>query len=232
MCHTADLRARYASEVDVDFVRKSIKAIGQCAIRIEASAERCVHVLLDLIATRVIYVVQEAVVVMKVRGLTSTWTQLTARRIFSGSIRRDTRASFRPYLPAWTTWTSPKQRHRSFGSLASTRQRWTTRANCCRYSSSRSRRRAFPFVARAFRGAATDGAQVQLQTLTAVVKLYLQKPESAQGLVQTVLNTATKDCDSPDVRDRAYIYWRLLSTDPAAAKVRICVVLCSSIKKP
>ncbi|KZV88823.1 ARM repeat-containing protein [Exidia glandulosa HHB12029] len=49
-------------------------------------------------------------------------------------------------------------------------------------------------------------------------RLYLQKPDSAQGLVQTVLNTATKDCDSPDVRDRAYIYWRLLSTDPGAAK--------------
>jgi AP-1 complex subunit beta-1 len=61
--------------------------------------------------------------------------------------------------------------------------------------------------------------QVQLQTLTAVVKLYLKKPDSSQGVVQRVLNTATKDCDSPDVRDRAYIYWRLLSTDPAAAKV-------------
>lgn len=61
--------------------------------------------------------------------------------------------------------------------------------------------------------------QVQLQTLTAVVKLYLKKPDSSQGIVQKVLNTATKDCDSPDVRDRAYIYWRLLSMDPAAAKV-------------
>jgi AP-1 complex subunit beta-1 len=47
-------------------VRKSIKAIGQTAISIESSAERCVNVLLDLIATRVSYVVQEAVVVMKV----------------------------------------------------------------------------------------------------------------------------------------------------------------------
>ena len=61
---------------------------------------------------------------------------------------------------------------------------------------------------------------MQLQTLTAVVKLFLYKPDSSQGLVQRVLNTATKDCDSPDVRDRAYIYWRLLSTDPGAAKVR------------
>ena len=62
--------------------------------------------------------------------------------------------------------------------------------------------------------------QVQLQTLTAVVKLFLRKPDSSQGLVQRILNTATKDCDSPDVRDRAYIYWRLLSTDPGAAKVQ------------
>lgn len=57
---------RYASEVDVDFVRKSIKAIGQTAISIESAAERCVNVLLDLIGTRVSYDVQEAVVVMKV----------------------------------------------------------------------------------------------------------------------------------------------------------------------
>ena len=66
---------------------------------------------------------------------------------------------------------------------------------------------------------AEESYAVQLQTLTAVVKLFLYKPDSSQGLVQRVLNTATKDCDSPDVRDRAYIYWRLLSSDPAAAKV-------------
>lgn len=63
--------------------------------------------------------------------------------------------------------------------------------------------------------------QVQLQTLTAVVKLFLKKPDSSQGVVQKVLENATKDCESPDVRDRAYIYWRLLSTDPGAA--RVCI---------
>lgn len=57
----------YASEVDVDFVRKAVRAIGQCAIKIEEAAERCVNVLLDLIATRVSYVVQESIVVIKVR---------------------------------------------------------------------------------------------------------------------------------------------------------------------
>lgn len=59
-------RFRYATEVDVDFVRKAVRAIGRCAIKVEQSAERCVQTLLDLIQTKVNYVVQEAVVVIKV----------------------------------------------------------------------------------------------------------------------------------------------------------------------
>jgi AP-1 complex subunit beta-1 len=57
-----------------------------------------------------------------------------------------------------------------------------------------------------------------LQILTAVVKLFLKKPDQAQGLVQKVLQTATVECDNPDIRDRAYVYWRLLSSDPQIAK--------------
>lgn len=59
--------SRYASEVDVDFVRKAVKAVGQVAIKIDSAAERCVSVLMELIETRVSYVVQEAVIVIKVR---------------------------------------------------------------------------------------------------------------------------------------------------------------------
>lgn len=76
----------YATEVDVDFVRKAVRAIGRCAIKVkksfyymiikkgcfnkfllqvEPSAERCVSTLLDLIQTKVNYVVQEAIVVIK-----------------------------------------------------------------------------------------------------------------------------------------------------------------------
>jgi AP-1 complex subunit beta-1 len=64
--HKIDADRRYASEVDVDFVRKAVRAIGQVAIKIESAAERCVGVLMDLIETRVSYVVQEAVIVIKV----------------------------------------------------------------------------------------------------------------------------------------------------------------------
>ena len=51
--------------MDVDFVRKSDRAIGRCAIKVEQSAKRCVSSLPDLIQTKVNYVVQEAVVVIK-----------------------------------------------------------------------------------------------------------------------------------------------------------------------
>jgi AP-1 complex subunit beta-1 len=37
-------------------------------------------------------------------------------------------------------------------------------------------------------------------------------------MVQRVLNMATEDSDNPDLRDRGYVYWRLLSTNPDAAK--------------
>ena len=60
--------------------------------------------------------------------------------------------------------------------------------------------------------------QTQLQILTAVVKLFLKKPDQSQGLVQKVLQAATAENDNPDVRDRAYVYWRLLSSDPQVAK--------------
>lgn len=66
----------------------------------------------------------------------------------------------------------------------------------------------------------TDCAQTQLQILTAVVKFFLKKPDQpqAQSLVQKIFQSATAENDNPDVRDRAYVYWRLLSSNPQVAK--------------
>ena len=129
-----ELHDRYASEVDVDFVRKSIKAIGQTAIKIDEAAERCVNVLLDLIATRVSYVVQEAVVVMKVRPFQSDFSlqihHLQTPRIYSGSILRRTKVLFQHSAQTSMNSMNPKQRLPSFGSLANTRIRLTMRTSC------------------------------------------------------------------------------------------------------
>ena len=65
-----------------------------------------------------------------------------------------------------------------------------------------------------------DVLQTQLQILTAVVKFFLKKPDQpqAQSLVQKIFQAATAENDNPDVRDRAYVYWRLLSSNPQIAR--------------
>lgn len=56
--------------------------------------------------------------------------------------------------------------------------------------------------------AQTRVVQVQLQLVTATVKLFLKKPtERPQQMIQLVLTYATQETDNPDLRDRAYVYW-------------------------
>lgn len=63
---------------------------------------------------------------------------------------------------------------------------------------------------------AEETAAVQLAILTAVAKIFLVHPTTSQ-LVQRVLTQAVKGTN-PDLRDRAFIYWRLMSSDPQAAR--------------
>ncbi|THW10367.1 putative AP-2 adaptor complex subunit beta [Aureobasidium pullulans] len=65
---------------------------------------------------------------------------------------------------------------------------------------------------------ADEPHEVQLALLTATVKLFIQRPKKGQELVPKVLKWATEETDNPDLRDRGYMYWRLLSSDPVAAK--------------
>ncbi|KAG8863440.1 beta-adaptin [Serendipita sp. 405] len=178
----------YASEVDVDFVRRSIKAIGQCAVKIESSAERCVGVLMDLINTRVSYVVQEAVVVVK-------------------DIFRKYPATYEGVIPTLCANLEELDEPEAKASLI-----WIIGEYAEKIDNAEELLGIF------VDSFTEDPYPVQLQTLTAVVKLFLKRPDRSQPTLQKVLDLATK-CDSPDVRDRAYIYWRLLSTDSGAARV-------------
>ena len=51
--------------MDVDFVRKAVRSVGRLAIKVEAAADACIRSLLSVIETKVNYVVQEAVIVIK-----------------------------------------------------------------------------------------------------------------------------------------------------------------------
>lgn len=178
----------YATEVDVDFVRKAVRAIGRCAIKVEQSAERCVSTLMELIQTKVNYVVQEAIVVIK--------------------------DIFRKYPNKYETIIS------TLCENLDTLDEPEARASMIWIIGEYAERidNADELLENFLEGFHDENAQVQLQLLTAIVKLFLKRPSETQELVQQVLSLATQDSDNPDLRDRGFIYWRLLSTDPAAAK--------------
>ncbi|KAL6536397.1 hypothetical protein OROGR_012969 [Orobanche gracilis] len=179
----------YATEVDVDFVRKAVRAIGRCAIKLERAAERCISVLLELIKIKVNYVVQEAIIVIKdiFRRYPNTYESIIA------TLCENLDTLDEPEAKASMIWIIGEYAERIDNADELLESFLET----------------FP----------EEPSQVQLQLLTATVKLFLKKPtEGPQQMIQVVLNNATVETDNPDLRDRAYIYWRLLSTDPEAAK--------------
>lgn len=60
--------------------------------------------------------------------------------------------------------------------------------------------------------------RVQLEILSSAVKVYLKYPDEFESLISDLLTVATENVSNPDVRDRAFIYWRMLSTDPEKTK--------------
>jgi AP-1 complex subunit beta-1 len=183
----------YAMEVDMDFVRRAVKAIGQVAIKIESASEKCVNTLLDLINTKVNYVVQEAVVVIK-----------DIFRKYPG---------YEGIIPTLCQCIDELDEPNARASLI-----WIVGEYAEKIDN------AGEILGNFVDTFAEEFTQTHLQILTAVVKLFLKKPDQAQGLVTKVLQAATAENDNPDIRDRAYVYWRLLSSDPEVAKVCIRVV--------
>ncbi|ODA77695.1 hypothetical protein RJ55_06297 [Drechmeria coniospora] len=178
----------YATEIDVHFVRKAVRAIGKLAIKIEPAARRCIDLLLELVSTKVTYIVQEATVVI--------------------------RNIFRKY---------PNQYESIIGTLcehldsldepeAKAAMVWVIGQYADRIENSDVLLEDFLYTF------AEEPVEVQLALLTATVKLFIQRPTKGQDLVPKVLKWATEETDNPDLRDRAYMYWRLLSTDMPAAK--------------
>jgi len=178
----------YASGVDVDFVRKSVRSIGRVAVKLERACERAIGVLLELIETKVNYVVQEASVVVKdiFRKYPSRYEQVLSALCDSLEVLDE------PEAKASMIWILGEYAERidNVDELLDS------------------------FLANFH----DEPAMVQMQLLTGIVKLFLKKPQTTQDMVSKVLKYATEESNNHDIRDRGYIYWRLLSTNPEATK--------------
>ncbi|KAL1956456.1 hypothetical protein VTO42DRAFT_7254 [Malbranchea cinnamomea] len=178
----------YATEIDVHFVRKAVRAIGKLAIKIESAARECIETLLDLVNAKIPYIVQEATVVIKniFRKYPNQYEGII------GAVIQNIDELDEPEAKAAVIWIIGQYADRIENSDSFLQDYLATFHD--------------------------EPVEVQLALLTATVKLFIQRPTKGAQLVPQVLKWCTEETDDPDLRDRGFMYWRLLSTDPTAAK--------------
>jgi AP-2 complex subunit beta-1 len=180
--------ARYATEIDVDFVRKSVRAIGKLAIKIAPAAQLCISTLLSLVSTKVSYIVQEATVVIRniFRKYPNQYESIIS------TLCENLDSLDEPEAKAAMIWVIGEYADRIEDSDVLLEDFLDTFQE--------------------------ETHEVQLALLTATVKLFIQRPTRGSAIVPKVLKWATEETDNPDLRDRGYMYWRLLSSAPEEAK--------------
>ena len=183
----AELR-EYATEIDVHFVRKAVRAIGKLAIKIESAARECIDTLLELVNAKIPYIVQEATVV--IRNIFRKYPNQYEGII--GHVIQNIDDLDEPEAKAAIIWIIGQYADRIENSDGLLQDYLATFHD--------------------------ETVEVQLALLTATVKLFIQRPTKGQELVPQVLKWCTEETDDPDLRDRGYMYWRLLSSDPTAAR--------------
>ena len=181
----------YATEIDVHFVRKAVRAIGKLAIKIEPAARQCIDTLLDLVNAKIPYIVQEATVV--IRNIFRKYPN-QYEAIISTVIKQIDDLD-EPEAKAAIIWIIGQYADRIDNADELLQD----------------------FLATFHE----EPVEVRMALLTATVKLSIQRPTKGSKLVVEVLKWCTEETDDPDLRDRGYMYWRLLSTDPATSKAII-----------
>lgn len=169
-------------------MRKAVRAIGKLAIKIESAARQCIDTLLELVDAKVPYIIQEATVV--IRNIFRKYPN-QYESIISHVISNIDDLD-EPEAKAAVIWIIGQYADRIENSDGLLQDYLATFHD--------------------------ETMEVQLALLTATVKLFIQRPTKGQQLVPEVLKWCTEETDDPDLRDRGYMYWRLLSTDPATAK--------------
>ncbi|KAH0792283.1 Adaptin N terminal region family protein [Histomonas meleagridis] len=178
----------YCNFVDVSFVRKSIYAIGQIALKQESFASSCVDILNELFQGKADYAIEEAIIV-------------------SCDIFRKYPGKFESILASICSCLDiikePKAKVAAI---------WILGEYCHVID------KVDVFLDPFLDSFHDESELVQLQILSSLVKIYLYKPDLARDQLQFAFNEATKDGNIPDVKNRALIYWRMLSIDVNEAK--------------
>ena len=178
----------YASDVDIQFVRRSVKLIGQCAIKLEKAAQRCVETLVELVKTQVSFVIQEAII-----GLRDIFRRYP--NTFEGAmtiINENLRTLDDPEAKAALIWIIGEYSDRIEGA----------------------ENQLIKFID----NLKEEPYIIQINILDSATKTFLKcQSEESYNILNQVFDFCTKECENPDVRDRGYMYYRLMTIDPQLA---------------
>ncbi|KAH3663608.1 hypothetical protein OGAPHI_005009 [Ogataea philodendri] len=189
----AELR-EYALEIEPEVINKSVNAIGQLAMKIPKVSKKAIDVLYELFISRADSLIDQLVVVLQNLLRRYPTEYLTTIITIIGDLEFDTlNTSDAIASYVWIIGEYSSE-------IAHLEDRLTTLMSQFQDS---------------------DPA-VQSALLTTIVKINLTKPTPVtQKLLQQILNEATKEVENADVRDKAYIYWRVLSTDDVQLQKKI-----------
>eukprot|EP00997_Jenningsia_sp_PLL12_P007989 NODE_46_length_3035_cov_73.807770_g42_i0.p1 GENE.NODE_46_length_3035_cov_73.807770_g42_i0~~NODE_46_length_3035_cov_73.807770_g42_i0.p1 ORF type:complete len:877 (+),score=306.92 NODE_46_length_3035_cov_73.807770_g42_i0:241-2871(+) len=179
----------YCTEVDVEFVRKVVNAIGYCALKIESSAERCIEILLSLIQSKTDYIINDSVIAIK-------------------DILRKYPGRFESVIGVICENLDLVDSVEAKQSLV-----WIIGEYAEKIAT------PVDFLNMFVDNFKEEPTAVQLQILVTTVKVFLKYPENNEDILQRVLQLCTSESENPDLRDRGYIYWRLLSNDTMVDKL-------------
>ena len=179
----------YCHDVDGDFARKAMQAVGKCAIGFEVSVEFCIKIVLEVIENKVPFVIQEAVVVVQTifRRYPNKYESIISQ-VCSSLDEVD-----EPGAKAALIWIIGEYSDRIEA--------------------------AEEILEIFFETYTEEESQVQLALLTALSKLYLNvESDRSVDMLQELLGKTNDTVNDPDVRERALFYWRLLAGDLELAR--------------
>mmetsp|Transcript_39746 Transcript_39746/g.91916 ORF Transcript_39746/g.91916 Transcript_39746/m.91916 type:complete len:831 (+) Transcript_39746:250-2742(+) len=190
--HMVTELSEYVTDVDAEIARKAIQAIGKIAVHVPSTSEMIVSSLTNLLELDIDYVCTEAAVVMK--DLVRKYPQQFQQA--SGAVQKCLRIVTEPDGKSALLWILGE-----YGLLIEDA----------------------PYLLEPMIDSfMEESGAVQLEMLTAAVKLFFCRPPEVQRMLGSLLQKAIQECTHPDVRDRALLYYRLLQVSPEEARKVIC----------
>ena len=184
-----ELKNTALMEVDVELVRKAIRYMGFIAFKIEKSLPVCVEAMKDILDQSQEFTLSESLIVS-----------------------RDLMRKYKGQALDLLKKITPDLLKNSMEADAKCALLYIIGEFCYKLTDSTSMIKSFVETFK------EENDSVKLQILNAVIKNFVNKPDETEELVKEALQKGGQETENPDVRDRAFIYWRLLESDPDLAK--------------